>query len=115
MKQLLILACLIFGVVILGQKAYRIVVPEQSEAATEISLQSDNDSDIGSSVKEYWQKGVDAVKGFFAGKSIGTIVLLVVVVIVGVMLCLTIGFILLYFSIRCLVKFLLFITDIFDI
>ena len=114
MKQLLILACLIFGVVILGQKAYRIVVLEQSEAATGISLQSDNDSHAESSVKEYWQKGVDAVKDFFAGKSVWTIILLVVVVIVGVMLCLSIGFILLYFSIRCLVNFILFIADIFD-
>lgn len=47
MKQLLILACLVFGVVILGQKAYHIVVPEHSEATTGISLQSDNDSDAG--------------------------------------------------------------------
>ena len=114
MKQLLILACLVFGVVILGQKAYHIVVPEHSEATTGISLLSDNDSDAGSSVKDYWQKGVDTVKDFFAGKSVWTIILLVVAVIVGVFLCLTIGFILLYFSIRCLVSFILFMADIFD-
>ena len=114
MKQLLILVCLVFGVVILGQKAYHIVVPEPSSAVTEIGLQSNNDSDIGSSVKEYWQKGVDTVKDFFAGKSVWTIILLVVAVIVGVFLCLTIGFILLYFSIRCLVNFIIFIANIFD-
>ena len=113
MKQLLILVCLLFGTVILGQKAYHIVMPEHSEAtATGISLQSDNDSDVESSVKDYWQKGVDAVTDFFAGKSIWTIILLVVAVIVGVMLCLTIGFILLYLSIRCLVSFIFFMTDI---
>ena len=114
MKQLLILACLVFGAVILGEKAYRIVMPEPSAAATEIGLQSDNDSDIGNFVKEYWQKGVDTVKDFFAGKSIGTIILLVVAVIAGVLLCLAIGFILLYFSIRCLVNFIIFIANIFD-
>ena len=114
MKQLLILACLVFGVVILGQKAYHIVVPEHSEATTGISLLSDNDSDAGSSVKDYWQKGVDTVKDFFAGKSIWTIILLGVVVIAGILLCLAIGFILLYLSIRCLVSFILFMADIFD-
>ena len=114
MKQLLILACLVFGVVILGQKEYHIVVPEHSEATTGISLLSDNDSDAGSFVKDYWQKGVDTVKDFFAGKSVWTIILLVVAVIVGVFLCLTIGFILLYFSIRCLVNFIIFIANIFD-
>lgn len=114
MKQLLILACLVFGAGIPGQKAYHIVMPEPGNAATEISLQSDNDSDAGSSVKDYLQKGVDTVKDFFAGKSIGTIILLVVAVIAGVLLCLAIGFILLYFSIRCLVNFILFIADIFD-
>ena len=114
MKQLLILVCLVFGAVILGEKAYRIVMPEPSAAATEIGLQSDNDSDAGVSVKDYWQKGVDAVKGFFAGNSVWTIILLVVAVIVGVLLCLAIGFMLLYFSIRCLVGFILFMTDIFD-
>ena len=115
MKQLLILVCLFFGTVILGQKAYRIVVPEPGAAATEISLQSDNDSDAEPSFGDYWQKGVDAVKDFFASNNIWTIILLAVAVIVGVMLCLTIGFILLFLSIHCLVKFLLFIANLFDI
>ena len=114
MKQLLILVCLVFGAVIPEQKAYHIVVPEPSTAATGISLQSDNDGDAEFWVKEYWQNGVDAVKDFFAGKSVWTIILLVVAVIVGVLLCLAIGFILLYFSIRCLVNFILFMADIFD-
>ena len=114
MKQLLILACLVFGVVILGQKAYHIAVPEHSEATTGISLLSDSDSDAGSSVKDYWQKGVDTVKNFFAGKNLLTIILLGVVVVVGILLCLAIGFILLYLSIRCLVSFILFMADIFD-
>lgn len=114
MKQLLILACLVFGVVILGQKAYHIVVPEHSEATTGISLQSDNDSDAGVSVKDYLQKGVDTVKDFFAGKSIWTIILLGVVVVAGILLCLVIGFILLYLSIRCFVNLVILMTDLFD-
>ena len=118
MKPLLILVCLFFGAVILGQKAYRIVAPEPS-AATEIGLQSGYDSHAETSIEDYWQKGVDTVKDFFAGKSLGSIILMatavIVAVIVAVMLCLTIGFILLYLSISCLVKFLLFITDLLDL
>lgn len=113
MKQLLILVCLVFGTMIQGQKAHHIVMPEPS-VATEIGMQSNSGSDVKSSVKEYWQKGVDTVKDFFAGKSVWTIVMLGVAVIVCVVLCFAIGFILLYFIIRCFVSFILFMTDIFD-
>lgn len=111
MKQLLILVCLVFGAVNLGYGACRIEVSEPG-ATTEIGMQSDDDSDAEFSVGDFLQRSTAAVKDFFANHSVWTIILLVVAVIVGVLLCLAIGFILLYYSIRCLVHIIIFTTDI---